>query len=44
MGLFEESKAELNKINDENKNGLLLRKIENKICDGIIIKQPPIPE
>jgi hypothetical protein len=40
IGLFEESKAELNKVHDENKKNLLLREIENKNRDVIIIKQP----
>lgn len=40
IGSFEESKAELNKLKDESKKSLLLREIENKNCDVIIIKQP----
>ncbi|MEI6265931.1 MAG: hypothetical protein WCP74_12595 [Sphingobacteriia bacterium] len=40
IGSFEESKAELNKVYDENKKRLLLREIENKNRDVIIIKQP----
>ena len=40
IGLFEESKAELNKVYDVNKKNLLLKEIENKNRDVIIIKQP----
>jgi hypothetical protein len=40
IGLFEESKALLNKVYDVNKKNLLLKEIENKNRDVIIIKQP----
>ncbi|RDI57660.1 hypothetical protein [Flavobacterium glaciei] len=40
IGLFEDSKAEADKIYDENKKRLLLREIENENRDVIIIKQP----
>lgn len=40
IGLFEESKAEIAKIYDENKKRILLREIENMNRDVIIIKQP----
>jgi hypothetical protein len=40
IGSFKESKAEVDKIYDENKKRLLLREIENKNRDVIIIKQP----
>ena len=40
IGSFEESKAVLNKVYDVNKKNLLLKEIENKNRDVIIIKQP----
>jgi hypothetical protein len=43
IGSFEASKAEVDKIYDENKKRILLREIENKNRDVIIIKQPPTP-